>query len=94
MGVDLPAPGGILAGINSHHDTLRTIAVCSGIDEAGILQRGGIDGDLVGACIEQTPHILDPAHTAPNRERDKDFAGDRFDHGKNQITIIARRSNV
>ena len=58
------------------------------------MQRGGVDRDLVGARIQQAPHILDPAHTAPNRERDKDFAGNRFDHRKNQVPIIARRSNV
>ena len=54
----------------------------------------GVEADLVGARVEQAPHVLDRAHAAADRERDEDLRGHRLDDVQDQVAAVAGRGDV
>src|SRR5690606_16506790 len=79
MGEDLPARalarGGDLLGVDGHHDALGAEALGGLADEFRVEHRGGIDGHLVGAGIEQVADVLHGAHAAAHGQRNEHLAG-------------------
>ena len=56
--------GGLFFRINGDHDALRTVTTARLLNKGRILHRGGIDGDLVGAGVEQSLHVRHFAYAA------------------------------
>ena len=72
MGEDRPAVVRAL-GVHGDDDTLVAELLGRLPDELRTLHRRGIDRDLVGASVEQAPHVLDLAllmlEPIPHREK-------------------------
>src|SRR5439155_16882828 len=93
VGIDLPALAAAL-GVDRHHDALRA-------DDAGglgyelrRLHGGRVDGHLVGAGVEQAPHIGKAAHAAADGERNEDLGGHGLDHVQQHVALIGARGDV
>src|SRR5688572_27621636 len=91
--VDLPA-GGVLLGVDRHHDRLVAGDGSSLAHQVWILHRGRVDRDLVGAGIEQAAHVLDSAHAAADGERNKNLARHGLDHVQQDLALLRARGDV
>ena len=80
--------------VHRHHDALRAVASGRLFHQLRPLHRGRVDAHLVGAGIEQPPHVLDGAHAATHREGNKDLCRHGLDHPHDQIAPLARCGNV
>jgi hypothetical protein len=53
-----------------------------------------VDRDLVGAGVEQTPHIVDPAHAAADGQRDEHLGGHGFDDMQDHVACVRTGRDV
>ena len=90
VGVDLPRSA-VLLRVDRHYDALAADDIARLAHERRVLDRGGIDRDLVRARVEQAAHIGDLAHAAADGERDEHALGDRLDDVQQEDR--ARRSS-
>lgn len=101
MGVHVPAGaarGEVVAhaalGVDGHHDALRTVFVGCVADQLRVGHRGGVEAHLVGAGVEQPPHVGHGAHAATHRERDEYLRGHRLDDVQDQVALVAGGGDV
>ena len=85
---------GAALGIDRDDDALRAVLAGCGVDHVRIGDRGGIEAGLVGAGIEQPPHVFHGAHTATHGERDEHLPRDALDHVQDQVAFVARGRDV
>jgi hypothetical protein len=69
-------------------------APCLLLDQLRVLHCRGVDADLVGAGIEQAPHIFDLAHAAADGERNEHLGSHRLDDAENQVALVAGGGDV
>src|SRR5205085_10716151 len=93
MRIDLPAFAGAL-GIDCDNDALRADDARGLAHEFWRLHGGGVDRYLVGAGVEEAPHIGDAAHAAADGERDEHLRGDRLDDVQQDVALIGARGDV
>ena len=93
MGEDFPGSAFFLR-IDGDDDALAADDAGSLAHQPGVVHRGGVDRDLVGAGVEQAPHVLDPAHPAPDGERDEHALRHRLDHVQQDVALIRARGDV
>jgi hypothetical protein len=67
-----PAP---CSSVDRHDDALRAEHLRQLRDQLRPRKGGGIDRDLVGACVEDDLCVLDPTHPAADGERDEHVLG-------------------
>src|SRR5690606_31436560 len=80
VGVHLPAPLAHLARVDGDDDALAAEAVGALVHQAGVVDRGGVDADLVGAEFEHGAHVGRRADAAANGEGDEHLVGGGGDH--------------
>ena len=73
---------------------MATVAPGGLLDQARGLHAGRVDRYLVGPRVEQTPHVLDPAHAASDRQWNEDLTRDRFDHIRQDVALIGARRDI
>ena len=61
--------------VHGQHQHLTAEAVRDAFDQAGVVDRRGVDPHLVGAAPQQTVHILRGSHAAAHRQRDEQLLG-------------------
>ena len=80
--------------IDCADDALRAVTrTCIG-HQLRVLHGGGVDADLVGAGIQQPPHIGHRAHAAADGERDEHLCRHRFDDRQNQVALVTAGGDV
>ena len=72
----------------------RPKRVGAGIDQVWILDRRGVDRDLVGAGGEELAHVAHRAHAAADRQRDEDLVGGALDDVDHRAAAVGRRRDV
>src|SRR5260221_158998 len=82
-----------LFGVDRDHDALSAVATRGVGDELRVLDRGGVDGDLVGPRVEQAPHVLHLAHAAPDGEGNEHPRRDLLDDAQDQIALLLARGD-
>ena len=97
MGEDLPAGDGpgavILASIATTMHWLPNFSA-AGADEIAIIDRRGIDRDLVGAGEQQFADVLGCAHAAADRQRHETGLGRALHDIEQGRAIFVARGNV
>src|SRR5712692_7870214 len=81
MSEDLPARMRLILDlfrVYRHYDALRPKVVGRLPDQGRIRNSRSINTDLVGACVQHAPDIINMAYTAAHGQRDKHFTGYRF----------------
>jgi hypothetical protein len=98
MGVDLPAGLGLLRvatpGVDGDHDALTTERFRTFTDHRRILQRGGVDGNLVGPCTEDFSYIFRRTQATAHGERYKHLIGHAPDQVGDNRSLVRRRGDV
>src|SRR5690606_16769030 len=95
VGEHLPAfAGRSLLGVDGDDDALAADHARGLLHERRVLHRGGVDGHLVGAGIEEAPHVSHLAHAAAHRERDEDARGDGLDDAEQDVALVGARRDV
>ncbi len=59
-----------------------------------IRDRRRIEADLVGAGVEQPPHVFDRAHAAADRQRNEHLRRHRLDDRQDQVALVAGGGDV
>src|SRR5205809_590309 len=82
VSVDAPAERHpwLTLGVDRHHDALASEALRGLSDQAGPLERGGIERDLVGARPQEHADVLDAPDAAADGERHVDALGGPANH--------------
>src|SRR3546814_10102426 len=62
--------------------------------EVGIVHRGGVDGDLVGARQQELADVLDRAHAAADRQRHEAALGGAADDIEQDAAVLMARRYV
>ena len=91
--VDLPGVA-LLFRVDGDHDALVADDVGGFADEQRILHRRGVDRNLVGARVQQPPHVLELAHAAAHRHRDEHLRRHRLDHVQDDVALVGARGDV
>jgi hypothetical protein len=81
-------------GVDRHHDALRAVFVGRVADHLRVGHGGGVEADLVGARVEQAPHVGHRAHAAAHREWDEHLRRHRFDDVQDKVTVVAGGRDV
>ena len=81
-------------GVDSHHDALGAVFGRGIADQLRVGNRRRVEAHFVGPGVEQATHILHAAHTTAHSERDKHFAGHRFNDVQDEITPVAGGGDV
>ena len=95
MGVDFPPlfardP----AGIDGHHRALGAEPLRRLADKLRPLDRRRIDGNLVGARIEEPPDIVDRPHPPADGERHEHPLGGAAHHVDDDVALVARGGDI
>ena len=88
MSENFPFARAGLLGVDGDDDALSAKFFRRLADEVGIVHRGGVDGNLIGAGLQQSPNIFDGAHPATDGKRHKTLLGRARDHVKQRIALI------
>ena len=88
MSEDFPFSRASRLGVDGGDDALGAKFFRRLADEVGILHRGGVDGNLIGAGLQQSPNIFDGAHPATDGKRHKTLIGRARDHAKQRIALL------
>ena len=91
---DFPASGRDLLRVDRDDDALAAELTGGLADEVGVLDRGSVEGDLVGAGVEHRPDVLDRAEPAADGEGHEDLVGGTFDHVDHRVPAVARGGDV
>jgi hypothetical protein len=101
MGEDFPFSGYVVGlaifdglGIDRHDNALRAELLGRGAHEIGVVYRGRIDRDLVGACQQQPANILDSAHAATNRQRHEAGLCRPRHHVEDDVAVLVAGGDV
>ena len=98
MGEDFPAlrcaGRRYLLGIDRHHDALVAEFLRRLPDEFTPVDRRGVDGDLVGAGLQQGADIGDGAHPAADRERHEAGLRGAADDIEDDAAVLVARGDV
>jgi hypothetical protein len=94
VGEHFPLAGRDLLGVDRHHDALRAVLLRGVVHQLRVGHGRGVHADLVGAGIQQAPHILDLAHAAAHGQRDEDGRGHGFDDRQDQVAAVAGGGDV
>ncbi len=94
MSKDLPLTITNLFGINRHDNTLRAKTIRRLTYKFRIIDRGGIDADLIRPGVEHATNIAQLADTATHRQRNKDLTRDCFDHMYHGLAFIRTGGNI
>ena len=94
VGEAAPAVGGDApaavdsSGVDGHRDELRAVLRRYGVDERGIGHGGAVDGDLVGAGVQEPSGVVDRGDAPADGEGDVDACGDaRHQSGEGAATF-------
>src|SRR4030095_5758943 len=96
---DLPArvlrnPGLDPAGINSHHDALRTEIRRSLPDQIRVLYRRSIQRDLVGARPQNGLDVLQRPEPSTHGKWNEHMIGDLPNHARDDLSAAGARPDV
>ena len=80
--------------IDGADNALRAEGVGRAADQIRILDRGGVDRDLVGAGAQQGPRVLDAADAAADAHRHEADVGRARDHVENGAAALVAGGDV
>ena len=60
----------------------------------GVVERGAVDRDLVGAGAQERPRVLEAGDAAADRERDRQLRGRALDQLEDRAAALERRGDV
>src|SRR2546427_7832323 len=83
-----------LLGVDGDHDALGAVATGGIGDQLRVLDRSGVDRNLVGPRVEQAPHVLHLAYAAAHREGNEHLRRDLFDDVQDQFALVRARGDV
>ena len=86
--------GGAPLGIDGHHDALRSVFGRGVTDQLRVGNGRRVEAHFVRSGVEQTAHVLHAAHPTAHRQRDKHFAGYRFNDVQDEVASIAGGGDV
>ena len=96
MSVDHPAgPAvGIAAGVDGQHDALGAELAGGFVDEFGVEDGGGVEGDLVGAGLEHAADVARRADSAADGQGHEHLPGHGADDVDQGVAVVAGRGDV
>src|SRR5262245_8814434 len=98
MSVNLPAGLWLLrvatSGVDRHYDALATEHFRTFIDHRRLLQRSGVNCNLIGSGTEDFSYIFSRTQTTAHSERYKHFIGDATDQVGDNSSLVRRRGDV
>ncbi len=75
-------------GVDRAHDGLRAEFVGERGEDRGIVERGAVHGDLVGAGTKQRPRVVETGDAAADGERDRQRRGGALDQLENGAAAL------
>ena len=80
--------------IDGHHDALAAEPLGCAADEIGVLDGGGVDRDLVGPRLQQTPDVVDRPDAPADRERHETLLGRAADDIDEDVALLVAGGDV
>ena len=94
MRKDFPFARRHLLSVDCHHNTLATKLSGGFEDQVGVLDGGGIKGNLVRPRVEHRPDILDRSQATADRQRHKNLIGRSLDHINHRLPLVTRGRDI
>ena len=88
MGVNAPFAGALAFGVDGHHDALAAEGLGAGIDQFRVVDRGGVDADLVRAGQQHFAHVFHGPDAAAHGQRDETMLGGAADHVHHRVALV------
>jgi len=94
VGVHLPCAVAAPLGVDGDHDALASHRRGGVRHDLGIQHRGGVDGHLVRAVIQQASYVLDSAHAAADRQRHEALLRRAAHDVQDDVAFLVRGGDV
>jgi len=82
------------AGVHRDDDTLVSEGLRARLDEVGVRNRPGVDGDLVRSRAQRLSDVLFRPDSAADRQRDEDLVGDVLHDSEHGLAALRARGDV